>query len=172
MVVEEIAARAGERLRKARFVPAETGEVRDGGVRLLLARSQRYMNESGPIYASLAKKHDVLPARLVAVHDEIEIPFGALRLKMGGSTAGHNGLKSLQAALRSPDFYRVRVGIGRPPGRRDPTDFVLSPFSARERDDLPALLADAADAVMTLVTEGLAAAQARHGRGGPPASTA
>lgn len=172
MVVEEIAARAGERLRKSRFLPVETCEVRRGDVRLVLARSHRYMNESGPVYASIARKHDVAPERFVAVHDEIEIPFGALRLKLGGSTAGHNGLKSLQAALRTPDFYRVRVGVGRPPGRRDPTDFVLSPFSAAERADLPLVLAEAADAVGTLVVEGLAAAQARHTRGGLQGPTA
>src|SRR5439155_13707569 len=123
MVAAELARESGVRFRKARFVPAEVAESSLDGERVLLVRSLRYMNEAGPSYASIAKKQGVDPANLIAVHDEIDLPFAALRVKLGGSTAGHNGLKSLQQALRTPEFIRVRVGVGRPPGRQDPADF-------------------------------------------------
>jgi hypothetical protein len=120
----------------------ETAEIAIDGRKTWLAKSLRFMNESGPSYASIAKKHDVTPDHVIAVHDEIDLPFGALKVKIGGSTAGHNGLKLLQQSLRTPDFLRVRVGVGRPPGRQDPADYVLQPFAK------PADVAiDAADAV-------------------------
>jgi PTH1 family peptidyl-tRNA hydrolase len=169
MVVEELARRHGARLRKVRFVPCDAAEVRVDGETLLLARAHAFMNESGPAYASLAAKRGVPPERVIAVHDELDLPFGALRVKRGGSTAGHHGLDSLVAALRTSDFHRVRVGIGRPPGRQDPVDFVLQPFSKREEGDAALLVADAADAVMALVRDGLAAAQDRFNRSGFPA---
>ena len=125
MVVDELARVAGERFRKARFVPVEVAELTIDGERVWLAKSLRYMNESGPSYASTAKKHDIPPDHVIAVHDEIDLAFGALRIKSGGGTAGHNGLKSLQQALRTPDFLRVRLGVGRPPGRQEPADYVL-----------------------------------------------
>jgi len=125
------------------------------------------MNESGPAYAGLAKKHGIEPANVVAVHDDIDLAFGALRLKIGGSTAGHNGLRSLQSALRTPEFLRVRLGVGRPPGRQDPADFVLEPFAARELADVAILVDDAADAVRSLVSEGVERAQDRFNRPGP-----
>src|SRR5436189_2783001 len=109
-VVDEIAREAGKRFRKARFVPAEVAELSFDGERVWLVKSLLWMNESGPSYASIAKKHDVAPDRVIAVHDEIDLPLGALRVKFGGSTAGHNGLKSLQQALRTPEFARVRLG--------------------------------------------------------------
>jgi len=165
MVVQRLADRAGERFRKVRFVPVETAEVRDSsGERVVLAKSLRFMNESGPSFASMAKKAKVGPDRVIAVHDEIDLPFGSLHLKQGGSTAGHNGLRSLQGALRSADFYRVRVGVGRPPGRQDPADYVLKNFSERERPEAEVLLEEAADAVMALITEGLAVAQDHFNR--------
>src|SRR4051794_14167836 len=152
MAVELLADRAGERFRKTRFVPAETAEIRgpDGG-RVILARSTRFMNESGPSYASLARKAKIGADRVIAVHDEIDLPFGALQLKQGGSTAGHNGLRSVQQALRSPDFVRVRIGVGRPPGRQDPADFVLKNFTDRERPEAEVLVQEAADAVMAII---------------------
>ena len=104
---------------------------------------------------------------MIAVHDEIDLPFGALRLKLGGGTAGHNGLKSLQQALRTPDFLRVRVGVGRPPGRQDPADFVLRPFAKTEEAEVAILVDAAAEAIRSLVLEGLAVAQDRHNRSGP-----
>jgi peptidyl-tRNA hydrolase, PTH1 family len=167
MVVDELARRAGERFRKARFLPVEAAELRENGEPILLAKSLRYMNESGASYASLARKRGVDADHVIAVHDEIDIAFGALRAKIGGSTAGHNGLKSLQAALRTPDFHRIRVGVGRPPGRQDPADFVLRPFSKAEAPDVPSLVDEAADAALSLIRDGLEATQDRHNRAGP-----
>jgi len=167
MVADELAHVAGERFRKARFVPAEVAEVSFEGERVWLVRSQRWMNESGPTYASLAKKHQVPPERVIAVHDEIDLPFGALKVKRGGSTAGHNGLKSLQQALRSDDFHRVRLGVGRPPGRQDPADYVLQAIPKREEAEVSILVDDGADAVRAIVLEGLERAQDRFNRSGP-----
>lgn len=168
MVVDELARVAGERFRKARFVPVEVAELTMDGERVWLAKSLRYMNESGPSYASIAKKHDVVPDHVIAVHDEIDLAFGALRIKSGGGTAGHNGLKSLQQALRTPEFLRVRLGVGRPPGRQEPSDYVLEPFAKREEADVVLLIDEGADAVRTLIASGLEAAQDRHHRPGPP----
>jgi peptidyl-tRNA hydrolase, PTH1 family len=162
MVVDQLARGAGERFRKARFVPVEVAEISVDGQRLWLARSLRYMNESGPSYSSTAKKHDIPPDHVIAVHDEIDLPFGALRLKMGGGTAGHNGLKSLQRSLRTPDFCRVRLGVGRPPGRQESAGYVLEPFPKRDEADVALLIERGADAVRSLVMEGFAAAQDRH----------
>jgi len=167
MVVEELAGRSGERFRKARFLPAEVAELREGDERLVLARSQRYYNESGPVYASLARKHDVPPERVVAVHDDLDLAYGAIRVKVGGSTAGNHGLDSLVASLRTPEFFRVRMGIGRPPGRQDPMDFVLEPFPKRAEAEVALFVDDAADAVLSLVREGLQATQDRFNRAGP-----
>jgi peptidyl-tRNA hydrolase, PTH1 family len=169
MVADVIAAREGTRFRKTRFVPAESAEFVDSGsgARIVLAKSTRFMNESGPSYASVARKAKVDPSHLIAVHDEIDLPFGALHLKQGGGTAGHNGLRSLEQALRSSEFVRVRIGVGRPPGRQDPADFVLRNFSERERPEVEVLLQVAADAVMAIVSEGLTAAQDRFSRRRP-----
>ena len=168
-VVGELSRASGERFRKVRFIPIETAEIDVGGERVVLARSLRWMNESGPSYASLAKKHAVEPAHVIAIHDEIDLAFGALRVKLGGSTAGHNGLRSLQQGLRSPDFLRVRLGVGRPPGRKDPADYVLEPFAKREEADVAILVDDAADAVRSLVTDALERTQDRFNRSGPRA---
>ena len=112
----------------------------------------------------MAKKQDIEPANVIAVHDELDIPAGTLRVKLGGGTSGHNGLKSLQRALRTPEFLRVRVGIGRPPGRQDPADFVLEPTGKKAQEDLAAWVDVAAEAVRALVADGLAATQDRfHG---------
>lgn len=168
MVVDELARVAGERFRKARFVPVEVAELTIDGERVWLAKSLRYMNESGPSYASTAKKHDIAPEHFIAVHDEIDLAFGALRIKSGGGTAGHNGLKSLQQALRTPEFLRVRLGVGRPPGRQEPADYVLEPFAKREEADVALVIDEGADAVRTLIASGLETAQDRHHRSGPP----
>lgn len=168
MVVERLASRAGVRFRKARFLPVEVAELEEDAERILLARSLQFMNVSGPAYAALAKRAVVGPDRVVACHDDIDLAFGSLRLKLGGSTAGHHGLDSLVAALRSPGFYRVRLGVGRPPGRQDPADYVLEPFSRREEPDVGLVVEDAADAVLTLIREGLGVAQDRYNRSGLP----
>jgi peptidyl-tRNA hydrolase, PTH1 family len=171
-VVDRLAERLGTRLRKVRFLPVEAGDARLDGERFLLARAQTFMNVSGPPVASLAKRRRIDPEHVVVVHDEIDLGFGALKVKRGGSTAGHRGLNSLARALGSSEFNRVRLGVGRPPGRRDPAEYVLQPFTASERDDVELLVEDAADAVLTLVRDGLAVAQDRHNRGAPRGTSA
>jgi PTH1 family peptidyl-tRNA hydrolase len=168
-VVDELAHRAGERFRKARFVPADVCEIKEGGERVLLVKTHGFMNESGPAYASLAKKHRVEPDHVIAVHDDLDLAFAAIRVKFGGSTAGHHGLDSLVGSLRTPEFHRVRLGIGRPPGRQDPVDFVLEPFPKRAEAEVAMFVDDAADAVGTLVRDGLQVAQDRFNRPGPRA---
>jgi len=164
MVAGELAGATGARFRKARFVPVDLAEIHEAGQRVVLARSHRYMNEAGPSYASIAKKQHIEPDRVIAVHDELDLPAGAIRLKFGGATGGHNGLKSLQQGLGTPDFYRVRVGIGRPPGRQDPADFVLEPIPKRLEADVAIWADRAADAVRALIADGLESAQNRfHG---------
>ena len=167
MVVDELADRARERFRKARFVPADVAEITADGERVLLVKSRTFMNESGPAYASVAKKHDVAPDHVIAAHDDLDLAFGALRVKFGGSTAGHHGLDSLVGAVRTPDFNRLRLGIGRPPGRQDPLDFVLRPFSKKEEEEVVVLIDQAADAALSLVRHGLSPTQDRYNRSGP-----
>jgi PTH1 family peptidyl-tRNA hydrolase len=167
MVVDELANRAGERFRKARFVPADVAEFTADSERMLLVKSRTFMNESGPSYASVARKHDIQPDHVIAAHDELDLAFGALQVKFGGSTAGHHGLDSLVAGLRTPDFYRLRLGIGRPPGRQDPLDFVLRPFSKKEQEVVVVLVDQAADAALSLARHGLSPTQDRFNRPGP-----
>jgi PTH1 family peptidyl-tRNA hydrolase len=165
MVAEELVSRAGARLtsHKARAAAAtiRVGMLPGGvpGPRAVVAVPASYMNESGGPVKALLKFFSVEPGRLVVIHDELDIPAGAIRLKQGGGEGGHNGLRSISSALGTKDYLRVRVGIGRPPGRMDPADFVLRDFSSAERKELPFLISDAADAVELLVTEGLLAAQ-------------
>jgi PTH1 family peptidyl-tRNA hydrolase len=120
------------------------------------------MNESGGPVKGLLDFYKVPMERLVVIHDELDIPFAALRLKLGGGDNGHNGLRSIRRSTGGGEFYRVRVGIGRPPGRQDPADFVLKPWGSTERKELPILVSDAADAVELLVHEGLERAQNRY----------
>jgi peptidyl-tRNA hydrolase, PTH1 family len=167
LVVEELARREGERFRKARFIPADVAEIRHDGERLILARAYAFMNETGPAFASLARKHHVDPDHVIVVHDEIDLAFGALRVKFGGSTAGHNGVRSVAGALRTPDFFRVRLGVGRPPGRKDAADWVLEDFAKREAADVAALVDEGADAALSLAAVGLEATQDRFNRSGP-----
>jgi PTH1 family peptidyl-tRNA hydrolase len=166
-VVDRLADRLRTRLRKVRFLPLEVAETSHAGARLYLARPQTFMNESGPPVASFARRRRIDPGSIVACHDEIDLSFGALKLKRGGSTAGHNGLNSLVNALHSPDFYRVRLGVGRPRGRQDPADHVLEPFARSEREEAELLAEEGADAVLTLVADGLKVAQDRHNRAAP-----
>lgn len=163
MVVDELAARRGESFRahKANARVAETW-LRPGGDKLILAKPNTFMNVSGGPVAGLAKFYGVTPDHVVVVHDELDIPFDSIKLKVGGGHGGHNGVRDVAKALGSPEFARVRVGIGRPSGRQDPADWVLDPFGATERKNLPILLGDAADAVEQLVGEGLLAAQQKH----------
>lgn len=163
LVVDELAARRGESFRahKANARVAETW-LRPGASKLILAKPNTFMNVSGGPVAGLAKFYGVDPSRVVIVHDELDIPFDTIKLKTGGGHGGHNGVRDVAKALDSAEFARVRVGIGRPPGRQDPADWVLDPFGASERKNLPILLGDAADAVEQLVGEGLIAAQQKH----------
>ncbi|MEW1834034.1 aminoacyl-tRNA hydrolase [Microbacterium sp. NPDC079995] len=163
MVIDELARRRSETLRshKANARVAETW-LRPGGPKLVLAKPNSFMNVSGGPVSALAQFYGIPAERIVIVHDELDIPFDSLKLKVGGGHGGHNGVRDVAKALGSPDFPRVRVGIGRPPGRQDPADWVLDPFGAAERANLPIAIADAADAVEQLVEEGLLAAQQRH----------
>jgi len=160
LVVDLLAERHGARLRshKAR---ADAAQLRLGGASTVLARPRSYMNVSGPPVAALRSFFKVDPARVIVVHDELDIPFGTVRLKRGGGDNGHNGLRSITSALGTRDYLRVRFGIGRPPGRMDPADFVLRDFAAPERKELPFLVDRAADAVEALVAEGLEPTQNR-----------
>lgn len=162
MVIDELAARRSEPFKqhKANARVAETW-LRPGGAKLVLAKPNSFMNVSGGPVANLARFYGVEADRVVVVHDELDIPFDTLRLKTGGGHGGHNGVRDVAKALGTPDFARVRVGIGRPPGRQDPADWVLDPFGATERQNLPILIADAADAVEHLVEVGLVDAQQR-----------
>jgi peptidyl-tRNA hydrolase, PTH1 family len=158
MVIALLAERCGSRF-KAHRSGSDIAEGRLAGVPVTLARPRSYMNLSGKPVAALTAFYKVPPERLVVVHDELDIPFGAVRLKLGGGDNGHNGLRSITQALGTRDYYRVRFGIGRPPGRMDPAAFVLRDFSAAERKDLPFLVDRCADATEALVAQGLTAAQ-------------
>jgi len=161
MVLEELARRADVRLSagKGARARAVSGEGRLAGRRVVLARPLTYMNESGGPVRGLLDYHHLPVEDLVVVHDELDIPFAAVRLKRGGGEGGHNGLRSISRSTGTRDYLRVRVGIGRPPGRQDPADFVLKDFSATERKELPFLLPEAADATELLLARGLEAAQ-------------
>jgi len=164
LAVEDLAERHDARLRKVRFQAAEAADVRIADEIVWLVSSTRFMNESGSTYASLARKHGIAPDHVIAVHDEIEIPPDELMVKFGGGSAGHNGIRSLAQALGSQDFYRVRIGVGRPPGRQDPADFVLQRVAASAWDDFAVSIARSADAVECLLSEGLESAQQRFNR--------
>lgn len=163
MVVDELASRRGETLRahKSNARAAESW-LRPGAAKMVLAKPNSFMNVSGGPVSALAKFYGVPAERIVVVHDELDIPFDTLKLKSGGGHGGHNGVRDVAKALGTPDFPRVRVGIGRPPGRQDPADWVLDPFSSAERATLAHLIADAADAVEQLIDEGLTSAQQRY----------
>ncbi|MCW2622919.1 MAG: peptidyl-tRNA hydrolase [Frankiales bacterium] len=158
MVTDLLAERAGGRF-KAHKGRADVVEGRLAGVRAVLAKPKTYMNLSGGPVAAMRDFFKVPVERIVVVHDELDIDVGQLRLKRGGGHGGHNGLRSLDSALGSKDYLRVRFGIGRPPGRQDPADFVLKDFSAAERKELAFELDRAADAVEALLTGPLEAAQ-------------
>jgi PTH1 family peptidyl-tRNA hydrolase len=158
LVVDELAARLGGRF-KAHKGGADVLEVRIGGRRVVLAKPRSYMNVSGGPVVGTARFFKVPQSDLIVVHDELDLPYGTVRLKLGGGENGHNGLRSITKSLGSKDYHRVRFGVGRPPGRMDPADFVLRDFSAAERKELAFELDRAADAVEALVTQGLEAAQ-------------
>jgi PTH1 family peptidyl-tRNA hydrolase len=164
MVVAQLAADLGATLSTHRS-RAQVAEARlppvggRPGARLVLAAPTSYMNESGGQVVSAVRFFKVPPERLLVVHDELDLPFGDVVLKRGGGEGGHNGLRSLSASLGTRDYARLRVGIGRPPGRMDPADFVLRDFSPVERKELPFVLSDAVDAVMGILERGWERAQ-------------
>ena len=164
MVVALLAARAGARLKRSSRTRALVAEVRDGDARVVLARPTSYVNESGGPASLLARWYKTPVERIIVVHDEIDLAYGKLQVRRDGGTAGHNGLKDVAKALGSPDFLRVRIGVGRPPGRKDPADYVLEPISRRDAEDFAVLVERAADAAMDLVHLPLERAQDRHNR--------
>jgi PTH1 family peptidyl-tRNA hydrolase len=159
-VAEELARRMGVRFRVARGIRAEVVEGRVGqpaadAPRLIVAKSRTFMNETGWAVTRLLSYYKLQPAQMIAVHDELDIDAGQLRVKFGGGDNGHNGLRSIRASLGTGDFYRVRVGVGRPPGRQEPADFLLSNFPASTRQDVEMEISRAADAVESLALLGL-----------------
>lgn len=173
LVTDELANRLGSKWRAHKSGRADVVEGRlrapansqstPGlpGPRVVLARSRTYMNESGGPVKALATFYKVPPDHVIAIHDELDIAFDTMRVKLGGGDNGHNGLKSMRSSLGTGDFHRVRVGIGRPPGRQEVHDFVLSNFSTTERKVLPFVVDTAADAIETLINEGLEKTQQR-----------
>lgn len=148
---------------RAQVLDGRLGVLSDGapGPRVVLAKPSEYMNRSGGPVAALVRFYGVPPERLLVIHDELDLPPSTLRLKRGGGEGGHNGLKSISAALGTRDYLRLRVGIGRPPGRQDPADFVLRDFAVSERADLAVTLEEAADGVRDVIENGLVLAQDR-----------
>ena len=167
VVVDELARRMGIRFAAPRGWRAEVAEGRVGpfgpdGVRVVLAKSRTFMNETGGAVAGLLNYFKITPDRLVVVHDELDIDPGQLRSKFGGGDNGHNGLRSIRKSLGTGDFYRVRFGVGRPAGRQDPADFLLSNLPASDRDSIAVEVDRAADAVESLVTVGLDRTQSAY----------
>lgn len=168
MVIEELANRTRSQLvsTKTRAVAASVSDL--GGVvgtKAVLVTSLTYMNESGLPVRQLADFYGIEPEHVIAIHDDVDLPFDTIKLKLGGGEGGHNGLRSITTHLGTKDYLRVRAGVGRPPGRMDTADYVLQNFSATERKDLPIFVSDLADATEHLVLRGLTDTQQRyHGR--------
>ena len=130
-----------------------------GGPKLVLAKPNTYMNGSGGPVAALLRFYSLQPARLIVIHDDLDLPFDTMKIKVGGGHGGHNGLRDIIAAAGTNEFIRIRIGVGRPPGRQPAADFVLKDFASTERSALPNLLTDAADAIELIAAEGVTAAQ-------------
>jgi PTH1 family peptidyl-tRNA hydrolase len=159
MVADLLAGRMGSAFKVHKKSGAEVTTGRLGDRSVVLAKPRTYMNESGRQVGPLAKFYSIAPADIVVIHDELDIDFGRIRLKLGGGEGGHNGLRSVASALGTKDFQRVRVGVGRPPGRQDAAAFVLDPFNAVERKEVPTICEQAADATELLLKVGLEPAQ-------------
>jgi PTH1 family peptidyl-tRNA hydrolase len=166
VVVTEFASRQGVALssHKGSALAASIRLLAAGaepGPAVVLAVPLSYMNLSGGPVAALARYHRIPPEEVIVVHDDLDLPLGTIRLKRGGGEGGHNGLRSVTKSLGTPDYIRVRIGIGRPPGRMDAADYVLQPFSAAQRKELPLLVDEAIEAIEAVLTDGLEAAQQR-----------
>ena len=159
MVADLLAARLGSNFKVHKRSGAEIVTGRLGGRSVVLAKPRCYMNESGRQVGPLAKFYSVAPADVIVIHDDLDLEFGRVRLKIGGGEGGHNGLRSVASALSTKDFQRVRIGIGRPPGRKDPAAFVLENFTAAERAEIPTVCEQAADATELMIELGLEPAQ-------------
>ena len=159
MVADLLAARVGAPFKVHKRSGAEVVTGRLAQRPVVIAKPRTFMNESGRHVGPLAKFYSVAPADVIVVHDELDIDFGRIRLKLGGGEGGHNGLRSIANALGTKDFQRVRIGIGRPPGRKDPAAFVLEPFNGTERNEVPTICEQAADATELLIQLGLETAQ-------------
>jgi peptidyl-tRNA hydrolase, PTH1 family len=167
-VADELVSRLGGTFKRSKH-EALTAETRDGDTPLLIAKPLTYMNDSGRSVSGLARYYRVPIERIIVIHDELDLPFGVVRVKIGGGAAGHNGVGDVASAI-GPGFARVRIGIGRPPGSKDPVDFVLEPFTKREEADVPAIVDLGADAVLAILRDGISAAQTafnKRGSAGP-----
>jgi len=167
-VLDLLAARCGASFRRHPRGSVEVAETRlpsagggRPGPRVVLAKPLTYMNASGGAVTTLTKYYNMDPEQIIAVHDDVDLPFDTVRVKLGGGEGGHNGLRSISQSLGTKDYYRVRLGVGRPPGRQDTADFVLSRFTSTEVTDLPMFIDDAADAAGMLITAGLLETQQR-----------
>lgn len=158
-VLDRLAGELGGATFKRGKASAVVAETRDGDARVILVKPTTYMNLSGQAVGPLAKYYKAPPERIVAVHDEIDLPFGRLQVKIGGGSAGHNGIKSLVSSLGTNEFVRVRIGVGRPDGRKEAADHVLDAFSKAEEKELPVVVAEAADAVLSILRDGPERAQ-------------
>ncbi|MGS2806521.1 aminoacyl-tRNA hydrolase [Nocardia sp. MW-W600-9] len=159
LVADVLAERVGGRFAVHKKSGADLLQARLDGRQILIAKPRTFMNLSGRPVAALAKFFSVPVDQVIVVHDELDLPFGTIRLKQGGGEGGHNGLRSISQALTTKDYLRTRIGIGRPPGRQDPADYVLKPFAAPERKEVPVIVEQAADAVELLLKVGLETAQ-------------
>lgn len=164
MVLDELTNTVGGNFKKHSKARAQAleGRLGVGGAKVVLAKPLTYMNVSGGPVSALAQFYGIAPEKIIVVHDELDIPFDSIKLKIGGGEGGHNGLRDITKALGTKNYYRVRTGIGRPPGQMQTADFVLKPFTTAEKKDLPFLVSNAADATEMLVKEGLLAAQQRY----------
>jgi len=154
MVLDEIGKRRGVTFR-ANKTGAALADVVEDSARMLLAKPQSFMNNSGQDVRSVLAYFKIPTDRLIVVHDDMDIPFGEIKVKMGGGSAGHKGVQSVMDCLSEPDFYRVRCGVGRPPGRMDAADYVLRDFTAAERQELPAVVDYAADLAEQIVVNNI-----------------
>jgi PTH1 family peptidyl-tRNA hydrolase len=159
MVADRLVTSAGGRYSVHKRSGAEVASVPFAGGSVLVAKARTFMNTTGRQIGPLAKFYSVSPEDLIVLHDELDIDFGLVRLKRGGGEGGHNGLRSISQAIGTRDYLRVRLGIGRPPGRQDPADYVLKPFPSAARADVDLLIEHGADAVDLLLRDGLESAQ-------------